>query len=146
MDTIFSNQPWMNTTDDDMNFRISKNGKFGYIAATKPGGQGDFDIYRVTFNEVESDYSVVIGEFKLNETQQVNFSDVFISITDNISKELIGNYLPNPSSGRFVVILPPGKYQMSVEAPGFKTITRMIEIYDKSSYQAEINMTLELTK
>ena len=136
----------INTTDDDMNFRISKNGKFGYIAATKPGGQGDFDIYRVTFNEVESDYSVVIGEFKLNETQQVNFSDVFISITDNISKELIGNYLPNPSSGRFVVILPPGKYQMSVEAPGFKTITRMIEIYDKSSYQAEINMTLELTK
>jgi hypothetical protein len=30
---------------------------------SKNGGQGDFDIYRVTFNEVESDYSVVIGEF-----------------------------------------------------------------------------------
>ncbi|MBK8368770.1 MAG: hypothetical protein IPL10_15585 [Bacteroidetes bacterium] len=51
----------INTTDDDMNFRISKNGKYGYIASAKNGGQGDFDIYRVTFNEVESDYSVVIG-------------------------------------------------------------------------------------
>lgn len=136
----------INTTDDDMNFRISKNGKYGYFASSKAGGQGDFDIYRVIFNEVESDYSVVIGEFKLKEGEQINFSDIFISITDNINKELIGNYLPNPSSGRFVVILPPGKYQMSVEIPEHKTITKMVEIYDKSSYQAEINMILELTK
>ena len=136
----------INTTDDDMNFRISKNGKYGYIASSNAGGQGDFDIYRVTFNDVESDYSVVIGEFKLKETEHLNFSDIFISITDNINKELIGNYIPNPSNGRFVIILPPGKYQMNVEIPGYNTISKMIEIFDKSSYQAEINMILEPTK
>ena len=136
----------INTTDDDMNFRISKNGKYGYIASSNSGGQGDFDIYRVTFNDVESDYSVVIGEFKLKETEHLNFSDIFISITDNINKELIGNYIPNPSNGRFVIILPPGKYQMNVEIPGYNTISKMVEIFDKSSYQAEINMILEPTK
>lgn len=136
----------INTTDDDMNFRISKNGKFGYIATAKAGGQGDFDIYRVTFNEVENDYSVVIGEFKVKDNLPINYSDVFISITDNINKELIGNYLPNPTTGRFIVILPPGKYLLSAEATDFKTITKMVEIYDKASYQAEINMTLELIK
>ncbi len=136
----------INTTDDDMNFRISKNGKYGYIASAKNGGQGDFDIYRVTFNEVESDYSVVIGVFSTKDNAEINYGDVFITVNDNITKELVGNYLPNPSTGRFVVILPPGKYQMSIDAPGFKTVTKNIEVLDKVSYQAEINMNIELAK
>jgi hypothetical protein len=136
----------INTTDDDMNFRISKNGKYGYIASAKNGGQGDFDIYRVTFNEVANDYSVVIGEFTTKNNEAINYGDVFISVNDNITKELVGNYLPNPSSGRFVVILPPGKYQMNIDAPGFKTVNKNIEVLDKVSYQAEINMNIELTK
>jgi tetratricopeptide (TPR) repeat protein len=136
----------INTTDDDMNFRVSKNGKYGYIASAKNGGQGDFDIYRVTFKEVESDYSVVIGEFSTKDNADINYSDVFISVNDNITKELVGNYLPNPANGRFVVILPPGRYQMSIEAPGFKSVTKNLEIFDKSSYQAEINLNIELKK
>lgn len=136
----------INTTDDDMNFRISKNGKYGYIASAKNGGQGDFDIYRVTFNEVETDYSVVIGEFTAKDNAEINYADVFISVNNNISKELMGNYLPNPANGRFVVILPPGKYQMTIDAPGFKSITKNIEVFDKVSYQAEINMNIELSK
>jgi hypothetical protein len=136
----------INTTDDDMNFRISKNGKYGYIATAKPGGQGDLDIYRVSFSEVENDYSVVIGELSTKDNTTINYADVFISVSNNISKEAVGNYLPNPATGRFVVILPPGKYQMSIEAPGYKTITKMVEIYDKASYQAEIEMKIELSK
>jgi tetratricopeptide (TPR) repeat protein len=136
----------INTTDDDMNFRISNNGKFGYIASAKSGGHGDFDIYRVTFNEVESDYSVVIGGFTAKNNFEINYSEIFISVNDNITKELVGNYIPNPANGRFVIILPPGKYQMTTEAPGFKTVTKSIEIFDKVSYQAEINMIIELTK
>lgn len=136
----------INTTDDDMNFRISNNGKYGYIASAKAGGLGDFDIYRVTFNEVENDYSVVIGQFSTNYNVDINYNDVFISVNDNITNELMGNYLPNPANGRFVVILPPGKYQMTIDAPGFKTVTKNIEIFDKVSYQAEINMIISLIK
>ena len=136
----------INTTDDDMNFRISNNAKYGYIASAKAGGLGDFDIYRVTFNEVESDYSVVIGQFSTNYNVDLNYNDVFISVNDNITNELVGNYLPNPANGRFVVILPPGKYQMTIDAPGFKTVTKNIEIFDKVSYQAEINMIISLIK
>ncbi len=136
----------INTTDDDMNFRISKNSKFGYIAASKPGGQGDFDIYRVTFNDVETDYSVVIGELATKDNAAINYGDVFISVSNNFTKEAVGNYLPNPATGRFVVILPPGKYQMEIEAPGFRNYTRALEVYDKASYQAEIELKIELSK
>jgi WD40-like Beta Propeller Repeat len=136
----------INTTDDDMNFRISKNGKYGYFATAKTGGSGDFDIYRVSFSEIESDYSVLIGEIKATDNSTVSYADVFISITNNTTNEIVGNYLPNPTSGRFIVILPPGKYQMSVEAAGYKTINKRVEILDKSSFQSEININIELAK
>lgn len=136
----------VNTTDDDMNFRISKNGRYGYIASSKAAGMGDFDIYRINFNDVEVDYSVVIGQLKTIDNAAINYSDVFITVNDNISKELVGNYLPNPATGRFIVILPPGKYQMSIEAPGYQNITKNIEILDKVSYQAEVEMNVELQK
>lgn len=136
----------VNTTDDDMNFRISKNGRYGYIASAKPGGMGDFDIYRINFNDVEVDYSVVIGQLKTSDNGAINYGDVFITINDNISNELVGNYMPNPSTGRFIVILPPGKYQMNIEAPGYKNSTKSIEILDKVSYQAEVEMAVELQK
>lgn len=136
----------VNTAYDDMNFRVSKNGKYGYIAAIKPSGLGEYDIYRVNFNEIENDYSVIIGEFKLKENEKVNYSDVFISVNDITTKELVGNYLPNPTTGRFIMILTPGKYQMSIEATGFKTIEKTIEVLDKASYQSEINMNIELEK
>jgi hypothetical protein len=44
------------------------------------------------------------------------------------------------------MILTPGKYQMSIEATGFKTIEKTIEVLDKASYQSEINMNVELVK
>lgn len=135
----------VNTPYDDMNFRVSKNGKYGYIAAIKPSGLGEHDIYRVTFNEVEPDYTVVIGGFN-SATSPLNFDNFFISVNDSETGELIGNYIPNPITGRYVMILTPGKYQMVIEAPGFKPVEKTIEVLDKASYQTEVNMNIELVK
>ncbi|MGZ4063874.1 MAG: PEGA domain-containing protein, partial [Bacteroidia bacterium] len=65
---------------------------------------------------------------------------------DNITGELVGNYIPNPANGRSVMILPPGKYILNVEAPGFKNYSMPIEIYDKVSYQSEKSFLVELKK
>ena len=137
----------INTAYDDMNFRISKNGKYGYIASIRPNGLGEYDIYRVDFNEVESDNSVVIGGFKVkSENDKINYSDIFISVYDFKTKLLVGNYLPNPTTGRFIIILNPGKYRIEIEVPGFKLIEKTIEVLDKSSFEPEINLEVELIK
>ncbi len=137
----------VNTSYDDMNFRISKSGRYGYIASLRGGSAGDFDIYRITFNEVEVDYTVVIGQIKAKDSTQIlSYRDIFITVNDNITGELVGNYITNPANGRSVMILPPGKYVMNVEAPGFKNFIKPIEIYDKVSYQSEKSFVVELKK
>ncbi len=134
----------INTAYDDMNFRVSKNGKYGYIAAIRPNGLGEYDIYRVTFNEIETELSVVIGD--LTSKEKIDYRDVFISVNDVVTSELVGNYLPNPNTGHFVMILKPGKYQVSIETAGFKTVEKTIELFDKASFESEIEMKVELEK
>jgi hypothetical protein len=130
----------INTPDDNYNFRISKKGRYGYIAATMDKGMGDLDIYRVTFNEVEPDYSILKGfVLAADSSKYNNYGDVFISVTDVKSGELIGNYIPNPSSGKYVIILAPGKYQLSVEVTAAGSYEQSIEVLDKSSFKPEIN-------
>lgn len=137
----------VNTSYDDLNFRISKNGRYGYVSSVRGGGQGDYDIYRVSFNDIEMDYTVLIGDLVTKDTlNKIEFRDTFISISNTITNEIVGNYLPNPSSGRFIIIVPPGKYTLSVESPGFKDYKFPLEIHDKVSYQSEKNLTVTLTK
>ena len=136
----------VNTSYDDLNFRISKSGKYGYVASVRGGGNGDYDIYRVSFNDTEQDYTVLIGQLVSRDQSPIEYRDVIITINDITTKELIGNYFPNPANGRSIMILPPGKYILTVEAPGFKNTTMPIEILDKSSYQSEKHLFIELSK
>lgn len=133
----------VNTPEDNMNLRLSTSGKYGYMSAVRPGGYGDHDIYRVDFNEVDPRYTVLLGKMYAVNTSQLK-EDVYITVTDQGSGELFGTYLPNSVSGRYVIIVPPGKYTMEVEADGYNTVVEEVEIFDKSSYQTVISKDLVL--
>lgn len=134
----------VNTTMDDYNFRISKNERYGYISTIHEGGLGDYDNYRLIFNDIEPELSVMYGQVLAEDGSQINFPDVFISVTNDKNGELMGNYLPNPQTGKYVVILPPGKYTLTVELFNFKLLTQKLEIHDKVSFQSEIEFDLKL--
>ena len=88
---------------------------------------------------------MVIGDiFSADSTQKINFTDVFISVNDSRTHEIVGTYLPNPHSGRFIMILSPGTFDITIEANGFKTISEKINILDKSSYKFEIQRDIKL--
>ena len=57
---------------------------------------------------------------------------------------MFGTYLPNPGTGKYVVIAPPGKYNLTMEAPGFQDFSENISILDKSSFQTEIEKDISL--
>ena len=129
----------INTPDDNTNLRMAEGGRYGYISALREGGLGDYDIYRVTFNEIETEYTVINGHIDSYDPKiKVGYRDVFITATNINSQEIFGNYLPNPISGRYVMILSPGTYRLDIEATGFENITETITVLDKGSYETEV--------
>ena len=138
----------INTPDDDMNFRLATNGRYGYISQIRKGGFGGLDIYRITFNKVEQRYSVVNGLILSSDTSKAkikSYSDIMISVFTAKTNELYGNYVPNGTSGKYVIILPTGKYHTSVQLDGFQEYKEDINIEDKSSFQSEIDKDIALT-
>lgn len=132
----------LNTPEDNMNFRVSETGRTGYISALRAKGKGDLDIYSVTFNEVDPQYTVVKGYINASDSTQIK--DVFLSVLDKETDELYGNYMTNPISGRYIMILPPGKYNILVEVPGFDLYSEDIEIYGKGDFRSLIKKDFSL--
>lgn len=135
----------INTPEDNSNFRISENGRYGYLAARRDDGLGDIDIYRVTFNDVQPNYTVLHGPIKFsNDAAKPGYNEVFITVNETKTGELMGTYVPNSNTGNYVIILPPGNYSMTIEAPGCEVKNETINILDKSSFKPEIEQEILL--
>lgn len=133
----------INTPEDNMNFRASKTGRTGYISALRAEGLGDLDIYSVTFNEVELEYTVIKGFVHASDTS-TQIKDVFISVIDLQTDELYGSYLTNPITGRYIMILPPGKFNMLIEVPGFDLFMEDVDVYGKGDFRSSIKKDIIL--
>lgn len=135
----------INTAYDNYNFTISKNNRYGYISSVCDDGNGDFDLYRIVFNDEEPEYSIIKGQVLSEDGSQINYPDVLITVRQaNNKKQIYGNYLANSNTGKYVMILPPGKYILDVELYGFKLKSETLEIKDKVSFKSEIELDLKL--
>lgn len=65
----------VNTTDDNFQISFTASGRYGYMAALRPEGYGNLDIYRVIFRDVKSSYTVLRG--LLASRDSMNVFDVF---------------------------------------------------------------------
>lgn len=135
----------INTPEDNMNFRISKSNRYGYISAVRKEGKGDLDVYRVEFNKVEPRYTVITGNLRTQNGSDA-LEGAYIQIIDVETGEIYGDYAPNEKTMRYVMILPPGNYDMYVNALDCEELFEEIEIYDKASFRTEINKDLILSK
>jgi hypothetical protein len=133
----------INTPQDNMNFRISESGKYGYISAIREKGPGSEDIFRVDFKSVDPRYSVIKGRISSSDTSQA-LGQPRLSVIDREGGGLFGNYVPNEETMRYVIILPPGKYLLTAEAPGFESFEKKVEILDKSSHRSMIENDIQL--
>lgn len=129
----------INTPYDDFFFASTANGKFAYIASNRAGGEGGFDIYKVTFwgpekNPVFSteDYllasianpvkdNVIEGTVEVKKKSFTVFKgktidhmtkkpvEASIEITDNVTGKVIETFTTNSATGKFIITLASGK-------------------------------------
>lgn len=134
----------INTPGDDLNFMLIETGRYGYMSSVRAEGQGAVDIYRITFKEVEPRFTVVKGYLSSSSGEELN--GMFITVYDKETGEIFGDYQPNRSTNRFIMILPPGKYELEIMADDHEIFMEEVTILGKSSFRSEINKEIELVK
>jgi hypothetical protein len=106
----------VNTTDDDIFYVVSPDGKRGYFASTKEGGYGDKDIYEITLEEKREVFLALFKGQILPAEGETLPEDIQIVVKDKESGEVIGISRPKLENGTFSTILPPGKeYNLSYQ-------------------------------
>ena len=135
----------LNTPFDERTISYTADGKHAYISALRKDGLGDLDIYRVTFEDVEYLQTLfqIVVPVPGNSTQMLK--DIVITIT-NEKGESIGDYRPNQQSGRFTIILGPGKYNLNIDVEGYKAYTEVIKVNEFTHRMGKIEKIINLTK
>lgn len=146
--SVYENGQWsepenlgypINTTEDDVFFTITADGRFGYYSSGREGGQGSHDLYRIIFlgeekkvvNNSEDNliaiFTMPISEVVIEPKVAVITSQVTllkgiitdeatqdplkaqIDIVDLSNNEVISTLESNSRTGRYLISLPSGK-------------------------------------
>jgi len=138
----------LNTAGDDVYFVLEANGTTGYYASARPGGNGEKDIYKVTFLWLEEKHvtpNLVLVKGTISDDKGKPFS-ASIEIMDNEKNEVVTKLSSNSVTGKYLVSLPSGKnYGIHVSAKGYLFHSENFNIADASSY-AEVNKDIVLKK
>lgn len=109
----------INTTDNDRSISLTPDNRDGYISSLRPGGQGDLDIYRIKFNDANQRTSLFVGNIILGDTANKP-ADYAVTIQAiNLSTKEEYMFAPNPQSGKFVMALPPGNFEIKISSDGY---------------------------
>jgi tetratricopeptide (TPR) repeat protein len=124
----------INTTDDDIYFTISTDGKRGYYSSGKSGGYGLLDIYEIEMSDKFK--KPVVAMVKGITTLDDNFQGAEIQVLIEGSDKKYGNYKSNSAYGNYLVNVVPGKkYKFIYKLKGHPDQTQIVDATNMTSYQ-----------
>lgn len=135
----------INTTDDDIFYVTSPDGKRGYLSSAKEGGYGEKDIYRITMAGGKDNFLALFKGQIIPAEGELLPPNIFIVVADKQTNEIIGTYRPKLSNGTFATILSPGKeYNFSYQTEeGEEFYNEDVFVPNSSAYQ-EIERAVNL--
>jgi hypothetical protein len=136
----------INTTDNDRSISLTNDNRAGYISAWRPGGQGDLDIYRIKFNDMEQKLTLYLGNMMLGDSLNQPQEYVANIFAVNASTKEEFSFAPNPKNGKFVMSLPAGTYEIIVTADGYAEFKDKLTVSDLGLPISEEKKNYKLTK
>ena len=133
----------INSTDNDVFFVTSADGKRGYYSSFQEQGYGEKDIYQMSLEESTSEALTLLTGYMKIEGQNKLPKNASIIVTNNETGEIVGKYVPRKRDGKFSIILPPQKdYHIVYSASTYKQEEDLF-IPPISAYQ-EISRNIDL--
>lgn len=129
----------INTTDDDIFYVMSTDGKRAYFSSVRPEGIGEKDIYMVTIPQrVVIPVTLMKGYISfLGKDSLLSF--VTITATDIESGTTVQEVHPNTRTLKYILPLNPGRsgktYTVRYEADGYRPYTEMIAVASDGEYK-----------
>jgi tetratricopeptide (TPR) repeat protein len=136
----------LNTTDDDRSISLTPDNRVGYISALRPGGQGDLDIYRVKFKDIDQKLTLFLGTIILGDSLSKPKEFIANILAVNILNNEEFSFNPNPTNGKFVMALPAGTYDITVTSNGFTQIIDKLTVSDLGLPISEEKKNYKLAK
>ncbi len=135
----------LNTTDDDVFFITTADGRRGYFSSDQNGGYGEKDIYFVDLpSELESEGLTVLKGFIIPAPGETLPPSTILYVTDKSTGE-VKAYKPRQRDGVYVAILPPCReYNLDYRVNDVTVHTEDIFVECESAYQ-EINKEIYLS-
>lgn len=119
----------LNTADDERQISILPDNRAGYTSALRPGGFGDLDIYRIKFEENEQRFSVYRGKVLRSDSANTSDFDVTILALNKKTKDEI-TFIPNKTTGRYIMALLPGTYKITISSSGYGDYTENLVVFE----------------
>ena len=117
----------INTTNDDMYFVMTANGKTAYYASFEANGKGGNDIYHIDFTESLIKKNTVVLKGSVID-EHGRFLKAKITYADQVNGKPIGLLTSNRVTGKYIVPLPAGKnYDVKFSANGYTSFVEPID-------------------
>lgn len=116
----------INSTNDDIYYTPTPDGKRAYFASYRKGGFGKTDIFLVKTPDEDA-----AGLFVLKGRIVNSSGNVVLNSQITVSKDgrVIGIYTPNTATGKFLFIIDAGKkYDIEIVAEGYRTLRTVLNI------------------
>lgn len=123
----------INTPENDIFFVFSADGERAYYSSHREEeNMGGEDLYVMDFKQEVSLihlYGLVLTDDDGKPAEGI------ITVTDNGTGEKVGEYTSNKSTGKYTVILPPGKnYGIYIDAPNCVPFSENVDLPDIGEY------------
>lgn len=152
----------INSTDDDIYFVLTADGKEGFCASSRQGTFGDVDIWKISFPQPKpvvkdtvvatvEQPKVVINPVTLlrgivSDEKSGQPIGATVRVIDLVTNQVITELNANSVTGKYLVTLISGKnYGLYVEAPGYTFRSENFEIPSSTDYQ-EVEKDVKLKK
>jgi len=121
----------INTVDDNRYFVLSADGKTGYYSGGGKNSIGEQDIFKIIAGKIEKPVlALLLGKVYFNDTPTGSNMNLY----KQTEGELEGTFKSNIETGKYVMALTPGIYEIEVELDNGQIVRDSIKLDEITEY------------